>query len=50
MKTIYTKRKYWFIYGVEKYVEDNNDGEKVLMKIVDELEINLQDDDMQSTC
>jgi len=35
------------IYGVEENKEDNDDGEKVLFKISDELEIDLKDNKIQ---
>ena len=35
------------IYGVEKNKEDNDDGEKVLFKKADELEIDLEDNEIQ---
>jgi len=37
------------IYGVEENKEDNDDGEKVLFKIAHELEIDLEDNELQST-
>ena len=43
----YIRRKNILIYGVEENKEDNNDGEKVLFKIADELKIDLQDNEIQ---
>jgi len=43
----YIRTENILIYGVEVDKEDNDDGEKVLFKIADELEIALQDNDMQ---
>ena len=40
-------RKNILIYGVGEDKEDNNDGQKVLFKIADGLEIDLQDNDIQ---
>jgi len=42
----YIRRENILVYGVEDN-EDNDDGEKVLFKIADELEIDLQDNDIQ---
>jgi len=42
----YTRRENILIYGVEDK-EDNDDGEKILFKIADELEIDLQVNDIQ---
>ena len=39
-------RENFLIYGVEEN-KDNNDGEKVLFKIADELEIDLEDNEIQ---
>ena len=38
----YIRRENILIYGVEENKEDNNDGEKVLFKIANELEIDLE--------
>ena len=35
------------LYGVEENKEDNDDGEKVLFKIADDLEIDLEDNEIQ---
>jgi len=35
------------IYGVEENKEDNDDGEKVLFKLADELRIDLEDNEIQ---
>jgi len=35
------------IYGVEENKEDNDDGKKVLFKIADELQIDLEDNELQ---
>ena len=35
------------IYGVEENKEDNDDGEKVLFKIADELQIDLEDNEIR---
>ena len=43
----YIRRENILIYGVEENKEDNNDGVKVLFKIADELEIDLEDNEMQ---
>ena len=43
----YIRRENIPIYGVEEIKEDNGDGEKVLFKIVDELEIDLEDNEIQ---
>ena len=43
----YIRRETILIYGVEENKEDNNDGEKVLFKIADELEIDLEDNERQ---
>jgi len=43
----YFKREDILICGVEKNKEDNDDGEKVLFKIADELKIDLQDNEIQ---
>ena len=45
----YIRRENILIYGVEENKEDNNDGVKVLFKIADELEIDLEDNEIQST-
>jgi len=42
----YIRRENILIYGVEEN-KDNNDGEKVLFKIADELKIDLQDNVIQ---
>ena len=41
------RRENILIYGVEEIKEDNDDGEKVLFKIADELEIDLEDNEIQ---
>jgi len=43
----YIRRENILIYGVEENKEDNNDEEKVLFKIADELEIDLEDNEIQ---
>ena len=43
----YIRRENILIYGVEENKEDNDDGEKVLFKIADELKIDLQDNEIQ---
>ena len=43
----YIRRENILIYGVEENNEDNDDGEKVLFKIADELEIDLEDNEIQ---
>ena len=43
----YIRRENILIYGVEENKEDNDDGEKVLFKIADELEINLEGKEIQ---
>ena len=43
----YIRRENILIYGVEENKEDNDDGEKVLFKIADELEIDLKDNEIQ---
>jgi len=43
----YIRRKNILIYGVEEDKEDNDDEEKLLFKIADEFEIDLQDRDIQ---
>jgi len=47
----YIRRENIFIYiltyGAEENKEDNDDGEKVLFKIADELEIDLEDNEIQ---
>jgi len=43
----YKRRENILIYGVEENKEDNDDGEKVLFKIADELEIYLEDNEIQ---
>jgi len=35
------------IYGVEENQEDNDDGEKVLFKLADELQIDLEDNEIR---
>ena len=40
------RRENILIYGVEEIKEDNDDGEKVLFKIADELEIDLEDNEI----
>ena len=41
------RRENILIYGVEENKEDNDDREKVLFKIVDELQIDLKDNEIQ---
>ena len=43
----YIRRENILIYGVEENKEDNDDEEKVLFKIADELEIDLDDIEIQ---
>ena len=43
----YIRRENILIYEVEENKEDNDDGEKVLFKIADELEIDLEDSEIQ---
>jgi len=43
----YIRRENVLIYGVEENKEDNDDGEKVLFKIADELETDLEDNEIQ---
>ena len=43
----YIRRENILIYGVEENKEDNDDGEKVLFKIADELEVNPEDNEIQ---
>ena len=43
----YLRRENILIYGVEEDKEDNNDREKVLFKIADELEIDLEDNEIR---
>ena len=43
----YIRRENILIYGVEETKEDNDDGEKVLFKIADELQIDLEDNEIQ---
>ena len=43
----YIRRENILIYGVEENKKDNDDGEKVLFKIADELEIDLEDNEIQ---
>ena len=40
------RRENILIHGVEQNKEDNDDGEKVLFKIADELEIDLKDNEI----
>jgi len=42
-----TIRENILISGVEKDVENKDDGEKILFKIADELDIDLQNNDIQ---
>jgi len=44
----YIRRENILIYGVEENKEDNDDGEKILFKIEDELEIDLEDNEIQN--
>ena len=43
----YIRRENILIYGVEENKKDNDDGERVLFKIADELEIDLEDNEIQ---
>ena len=43
----YIRKENILIYGVEENKEDKDDGEKVLFKIADELEIDLEDNEIQ---
>ena len=43
----YIRRENILIYGVEENKEDNDDGKKVLFKIADEPEVDLEDDEKQ---
>ena len=43
----YIRRENILISGVEENKEDNDDGEKVLFKIADEIEIDLEDNEIQ---
>jgi len=43
----YIRRENILIYGVEENKKDNDDGEKLLHKIADELEINLEANEIQ---
>ena len=43
----YIRRENILIYGVEENKKDNDDGEKVLFKITDELQIDLEDNEIQ---
>ena len=43
----YIRRETILIYGVEENKEDNDDREKFLFKITDELEIDLEDNEIQ---
>ena len=43
----YIRRENILIYGVEENKEDNDDRVKVLFKIADELEIDLEDNEIQ---
>jgi len=43
----YIRRENILIYGAEEDKEDNDDGEKILFKIADELEIDLLVNDIQ---
>ena len=45
----YIRRENILIYGVAENKEDNDDGENVLFKIADELKIDLEDNEIQST-
>ena len=40
-------RENFLIYGVEENQEDNDDGEKVLFKLADELQIDLEDNEIR---
>ena len=43
----FIRRQHILIYGVEENKEDNDDGEKVLFKIADQLEIDIVDNEIQ---
>jgi len=43
----YIRRENILVNGAEENKEDNDDGEKVLFKIADELEIDLEDNEIQ---
>jgi len=43
----YIRKENILVHGVEQKKEDNDDGEKVLFKIADELEIDLEDNKIQ---
>jgi len=43
----YIRRENILNYGVEENKEDNDDGKKILFKIADDLEIDLEDDEIQ---
>ena len=43
----YVRRENILIYGIEENIEDNDDGEKVLFKLADELQIDLEDNEIQ---
>jgi len=43
----YIRRENILIYGVEENKKDNDDGEKVLFKIADEFEMDLEDNEIQ---
>ena len=43
----YIRRENILIYVVEENKVDNDDGEKVLLKITDELEIDLEENEIQ---
>jgi len=43
----YTRRENILTYGVEENKKDNDDGEKVLFKIADELQIDLEYNQLQ---
>ena len=45
-RTIHQKRKYSYLWSRKNW-EDNDDGEKVLFKIADELQIDLEDNEIQ---
>ena len=45
----YIRRENILIYGIEENKEDNDDGEKVLFKLADELQIDLEDNEIQRT-
>jgi len=43
----YIRRENILIYGIEENKEDNDDGERVLFKLADELQIDLENNEIQ---